>query len=130
MRKEGSRLVEEEIERVQKEVAEQLRKNSNIIDGSQYRIKIKWKVPHKDDTTNGGYTKDMLHTFLTKYGNIVALVLSTKKKGSALVEFETKNAAVSLLKIGLAIFFIYLFSRKWQSIWKKEFLQILCDWNG
>lgn len=67
LRKEGSRQVEEEIERIQREVNSQLHKNTNNSDdASQYRIKIKWNVSHKDDVTNGGYTKETLHKFLTK----------------------------------------------------------------
>lgn len=38
-----------------------------------------------------------LYLFTFQYGDIVALVVSPKKNGSALVEFKTKDAAVSLL---------------------------------
>lgn len=95
LRKEGSKQVEEEIENIERELREQLNKKVDSDgDSSKYRIKIKWSA-HKGDETNGGYTQIMLHQFLAKYGDIRALVLSPKKKGSALVEFETVNAAVT-----------------------------------
>jgi hypothetical protein len=37
--------------------------------------------------------------FLLQYGEIVALIMSPKKKGSALVEFKTKEACVSIAMI-------------------------------
>lgn len=61
-------------------------------DSSQHRIKIKWTAT-KDDATNGGYSEPLLRQYLQKYGDIVALVLSTKKCGSALIEFQTQDAA-------------------------------------
>jgi hypothetical protein len=39
--------------------------------------------------------------FLLQYGEIVALLLSSKRKGSAIVEFKTKEAAVSIETIFL-----------------------------
>jgi hypothetical protein len=37
--------------------------------------------------------------FLLQHGEIVALIVSAKRKGSALVEFKTKEAAVSISKL-------------------------------
>jgi hypothetical protein len=37
--------------------------------------------------------------FLLQYGEIVAVIMSPKKKGRALVEFKTKEAAVSIAVI-------------------------------
>lgn len=45
----------------------------------------------KDDSTNGGYTEEELRKYLRKYGDINALVMS-KKNGSALIEFASKDA--------------------------------------
>lgn len=39
--------------------------------------------------------------FLLQYGEIVALIMSSKRKGSALVEYKTKEAAVSIALIFL-----------------------------
>ncbi|KAJ8950002.1 hypothetical protein NQ318_002413 [Aromia moschata] len=46
----------------------------------------------------------MLHRFLSKYGDIQVLVMSPKKKGSALVEFkERKSAEMAVdFEIGLS----------------------------
>ncbi|RZC37000.1 dnaJ -like subfamily C member 17 [Asbolus verrucosus] len=94
LRKEGSKQVEEEIEKINKELKEQLskRNETSTWNSADHRIKIKWNAV-KGDPTNGGYTQEMLHQFLSKYGKVVALVLSKKKVGTALVEFERQNAA-------------------------------------
>ncbi|EFA00119.1 dnaJ homolog subfamily C member 17 [Tribolium castaneum] len=94
LRKEGSKQVEEELERIRQEVLEEQKAqlDANKCSGANYRIKIKWNVA-KDDTTNGGYSHENLHRFLSKYGNVTALVLSQKRMGTALVEFEARNAA-------------------------------------
>lgn len=60
-------------------------------DPSENRIKIKWSAT-KDDDMNGGYSEENLRKYLQKYGDINALVIS-KKNGSALVEFSTKDAS-------------------------------------
>lgn len=97
LRKEGSKLLAEEQELMQKQLAEERKKlNPNTLnsvwDSSQYRIKIKWKAD-KGDESNGGYTESILRKFLQKYGEINVLVLSPKKRGSALVEFKTQDAS-------------------------------------
>lgn len=75
----------------------------------KFRIKLKWKAA-KDDSNNGGYSAELLNRFLSKvinlyhnllilikiifkYGDITVLVLSPKKKGSALVEYSSRRAA-------------------------------------
>ncbi|XP_060537295.1 dnaJ homolog subfamily C member 17 [Cylas formicarius] len=90
LRKEGSREVEEEILNVLNTINEEC--NAKKCDGSNHRVKIKWSAL-KSDTNNGGYTQEMLHRFLSKYGDIQGLVVSSKRNGSALVEFRDKNAA-------------------------------------
>lgn len=66
--------------------------NQPVWDSSLNRIKIKWKAD-KSDPNNGGYDEPNLRRFLKKYGNIVALIMSPKKTGSALVEFTSKEAS-------------------------------------
>lgn len=66
--------------------------NEPVWDSSLNRIKIKWKAD-KSDPNNGSYDEATLRRCLKKYGNIVALIMSPKKKGSALVEFSTKDAS-------------------------------------
>lgn len=91
LRREGSRLLEEEQallkKQLQKSLCDHIQQNGESI----YRIKIKWKA-QKMDPLNGGYSIDILTTFLKKYGEIVALVMS-KKCGSAIVEFKTLESA-------------------------------------
>lgn len=95
LRKEGSRLLEEEQEMMRKQLAEErlkMQDSANRWDSSQHRIKIKWKSDKTDDT-NGGYDETNLRNYLKKYGDIVALVVSGKKKGSGVIEFKTQDAA-------------------------------------
>uniref|UniRef100_A0A182MG93 DnaJ homolog subfamily C member 17 n=1 Tax=Anopheles culicifacies TaxID=139723 RepID=A0A182MG93_9DIPT len=96
LRKEGSKLIQEEQELMRQQLREELRMmqtpNTSSWDPAQHRIKIRWKA-EKSDTTNGGYTEEILRKFLTKYGDLNALVMSPRKNGSALVEFRTKDAA-------------------------------------
>lgn len=96
LRKEGSRLLAEEQKLMQKQLHEErAAKLSNATpsewDSSQHRIKIKWKMD-KNDAVNGDYSEPILRKFLQKYGEIVALVVSPKKRGSALVEFRAQDA--------------------------------------
>lgn len=105
LQKEGSKQVEEEIAFVQKQIWEQLhglsKKSENKV--GEFRIKIRWKI-QKDDSTNGGYNDDNLHKMFSKYGDVAALVVSSAKKGRAMVEFGDKSAAETALlaEIGLA----------------------------
>uniref|UniRef100_A0A336MZA4 CSON008137 protein n=1 Tax=Culicoides sonorensis TaxID=179676 RepID=A0A336MZA4_CULSO len=94
LRKEGSRLVEEEQELMRQQLRQEILKHEStpIWDSAKHRIKIKWKAT-KDDSTNGGYNEENLRKYLQKYGEIVVLVMSPKKYGSALVEFKTKDAS-------------------------------------
>lgn len=95
LRKEGSRLVEEEQEMMRQQLRQELLKRETTTptwDSSKHRIKIKWKTA-KDDPKNGGYSEESLRKFLQKYGEIVVLVMSPKKYGSALIEFKTKEAS-------------------------------------
>lgn len=97
LRKEGSRLLEEEQELMQKTLADERQRmtqpaSMSSWNSAEHRIKIKWTAT-KGDPANGGYTEDKLRRFLQKYGDIVVLVMSPKKVGSALVEFKTQDAA-------------------------------------
>lgn len=70
LRKEGSREVEEEIEFVKRQLRQENNLNSQYWDGSKHRIKIKW-TSSKNDNSNGGYSEDLLHQFLSKVGNLM-----------------------------------------------------------
>ncbi|XP_021097584.1 dnaJ homolog subfamily C member 17 isoform X1 [Heterocephalus glaber] len=56
------------------------------------KLKLKWKCK-KEDESQGGYSKDVLLRLLQKYGEVLNLVLSSKKAGTAVVEFSTVKAA-------------------------------------
>ncbi|PSN46905.1 DnaJ subfamily C member 17 [Blattella germanica] len=97
LRKEGSKQVEEEQEIVRQQIIEEM-KNTKISEGvsdgsNQNRLKVRWEAA-KDDPDNGGYSKEILQKIFSKYGDIMALIISSKRKGSALVEFKTKEAAI------------------------------------
>ncbi|VDI22699.1 dnaJ homolog subfamily C member 17-like isoform X1 [Mytilus galloprovincialis] len=95
LRKEGSRLLEEE----QNLLKEQIKKGNEriIIDDvaeeiKTPKLKIKWKAKKGDDS-NGGYSYDVLHNLLHKYGDVLNLIISSKRNGSGIVEFKDRNAA-------------------------------------
>ena len=100
LQKEGSKQVEEEIALMKKQIAERAKGfyRECEVNGS-YKIKIKWKTDQND-----GYSYDTLYRILSKYGDIAALVISSTKKGRALVEYQNKNDAEMALnmEIGLA----------------------------
>ncbi|XP_021201431.3 dnaJ homolog subfamily C member 17 [Helicoverpa armigera] len=99
LQREGSRLLVEEQQRMKAEIQKTMGiLKEPVWDSSLNRIKIKWKVD-KTDSSNGGYDEATLRRFLKKYGDIVALIMSPKKKGSALVEFATKDASEMALEL-------------------------------
>lgn len=93
--KENKKMLDEENEILKQEIYKS-RVSAQVAastwDSSKHRIKIKWKS-EKEDKTNGGYDNETLKKFLNKYGDIVALLVSGKKNGSAVVEFRTQDAA-------------------------------------
>ncbi|XP_031135103.1 dnaJ homolog subfamily C member 17 isoform X2 [Sander lucioperca] len=104
LREEGSRQLEEEQrlirEQIQREREEQQLQtgvyNSGVERCSKSnvtpKLKLKWKCK-KDDETNGGYSQDILFRLLQKYGDVSNVIVSRKKRGSAVVEFATVRAA-------------------------------------
>ncbi|XP_059769597.1 dnaJ homolog subfamily C member 17 isoform X3 [Balaenoptera ricei] len=53
---------------------------------------LKWKGK-KEAKSQGGYSRDVLLRLFQKYGEVLNLVLSSKKAGTAVVEFATIKAA-------------------------------------
>ncbi|XP_072720863.1 dnaJ homolog subfamily C member 17 isoform X5 [Ciconia boyciana] len=103
LREEGSRQLEEQ----QRLIQEQIRlEREQHIQGKQERngsegkitpkLKLKWKC-RKEDETGGGYSKDVLLRILQKYGDVLNLLISSRKTGSAVVEFATVKAAASVV---------------------------------
>lgn len=113
LREEGSRQLEEEQrlirEQIQREREAQqqqqtgnyAQRNSGVGRCSKSnvtpKLKLKWKCK-KDDDTNGGYGQDTLFRLLQKYGDVLNVIVSSKKKGSAVVEFATVRAAELAVK--------------------------------
>lgn len=93
--KENKKILEEENEILRQTIYKERQSTqmaSSLWDSSKHRIKLKWNAD-KDDPTNGGYNHENLTKFLNKYGDIVALLISSKKKGSGIVELKTQDAA-------------------------------------
>jgi DnaJ family protein C protein 17 len=89
LRKQGSNHLAEEQEKIRLELAKEKEQISSrgIVSA---RMKLSWKV---DPEGTDPYSQEKLHSILQKYGNILALLISTKKKGSAIVEFANKKDA-------------------------------------
>ncbi|KAM6961289.1 dnaJ homolog subfamily C member 17 [Aplochiton taeniatus] len=93
-----TRSLEEEIARLREEGSRQLQEEQRLIreqiqrerEGLQQQLKWKSK---KDEEENGGYSQDVLSRLLYKYGDVLNVLISSKKKGSAVVEFATVKAA-------------------------------------
>ena len=78
----------EEQEKIRQELANEKKQASSVIVPG--RLKVSWKInPDSEDV----YSYDKLYSILQKYGNINALIISSKKKGSAIVEFANKKDA-------------------------------------
>lgn len=91
--KENKKLLEDENEILRQQIYKErlnVQPSSSSYDSSKHRIKIKWNA---DSGDNGGYNYDNLTKFLSKYGDIVALLVSKKKSGSGIVEFKTQDAS-------------------------------------
>ncbi|XP_054652489.1 dnaJ homolog subfamily C member 17 [Dunckerocampus dactyliophorus] len=110
LREEGSRQLEEE----QRLIREQIQKEREAQQNTDYtqrnsgvercsrsnvtpKLKLKWKCK-KDDETNGGYSQEFIFKLLQKYGDVLNVIISSKKRGSAVVEFATVRAAELAVK--------------------------------
>ncbi|KAM9015597.1 dnaJ homolog subfamily C member 17 [Ara ararauna] len=104
LREEGSRQLKEQQRLIQEQI---WRERGQHLKGKQERneaegkitpkLKLKWKC-RKEDETRGGYSKDVLLQILQKYGDVLNLVISSRKTGSAVVEFATVKAAEMAVK--------------------------------
>ncbi|XP_043554191.1 dnaJ homolog subfamily C member 17 [Chiloscyllium plagiosum] len=99
LREEGSRHLEEQQRLVKEQILlerEQRLQGSDVrtdsINNSTPKLKLKWKCK-KDDESNGGYSHEYLLSILKKYGEVLNLLISSKKKGSAIVEFSSTKTA-------------------------------------
>lgn len=98
LRKEGSKLLEKEQNLMKEHIKkgnERLIVDDEVAEVDEERtpkLKIKWKAK-KTDENNGGYSHSVLHGLLHKYGDILTLIVSSKRNGSAIVEFRDRSAA-------------------------------------
>ncbi|NXI49727.1 DJC17 protein, partial [Chloroceryle aenea] len=95
LREEGSRQLEEQQRLIQEQIRlerEQHLRGKQERNGAEGKItpklKLKWKCG-KEDETRGGYSKDVLLQILQKYGEVLNLLVSSRRSGSAVVEFAT-----------------------------------------
>ncbi|KAM9355402.1 dnaJ homolog subfamily C member 17 isoform 2-T2 [Pholidichthys leucotaenia] len=109
LREEGSRQLEEEqrlirdqIQRereAQQQTGDYTSKNSRVERCSKSnvtpKLKLKWKCK-KDNEMNGDYSQDCLFELFQKYGDVLNVIVSSKKKGSAVVEFANIRAALAV----------------------------------
>uniref|UniRef100_A0A3B4AB67 DnaJ homolog subfamily C member 17 n=1 Tax=Periophthalmus magnuspinnatus TaxID=409849 RepID=A0A3B4AB67_9GOBI len=91
LREEGSRQLEEE-QRLIREQIQKERDAQNPQIQCFLSLQLKWKCKNNDET-KGGYSHDILMRLLQKYGDVLNLIVSSKKNGSAVVEFATVRAA-------------------------------------
>lgn len=85
LRQEGSKQLKEEVDYIKRKLYERMSDPS-----SNCRLKIHWN-------NHEGYDVQSLHSVFSKYGKITALVISQKKKGSALIEFSSPKAVMSAI---------------------------------
>ncbi|XP_065611442.1 dnaJ homolog subfamily C member 17 isoform X1 [Cyrtonyx montezumae] len=107
LREEGSRQLEEQQRLIREQIQlERQQRFQGEIDkredsGAEGRItpklKLKWKC-RKEDESGGGYSKEVLLRILQKYGDVQNLLISSRKAGSAVVEFATVKAAEMAVK--------------------------------
>ncbi|XP_060118877.1 dnaJ homolog subfamily C member 17 [Heteronotia binoei] len=104
LREEGSRQLEEQQKLIQEQIQlerEQRLQGKQDVYGEKGKgtpkLKLRWKCK-KEDETKGGYSKEVLLQILQKYGEVLNLVISSKKTGSAVVEFATVKAAEMAVK--------------------------------
>lgn len=104
LRKSPEELLKTEIERVRKQNLEYLAREQEIIRqelANERRnlsqtstlsgtLKLRWK---NDSEEKEFYTHEKLLSIFSKYGDISALIISTKGKGSAIVEYYDKKDA-------------------------------------
>ncbi|XP_058914054.1 dnaJ homolog subfamily C member 17 isoform X1 [Kogia breviceps] len=97
LREEGSRQLEEQQRVIQEQIRQEREQRlrgmaENPESKGTPKLKLKWKSK-KEAKSQGGYSRDVLLRLFQKYGEVLNLVLSSKKAGTAVVEFATIRAA-------------------------------------
>ncbi|NWH40175.1 DJC17 protein, partial [Chloropsis hardwickii] len=103
LREEGSRQLEEQQRLVREQIRLEREQRHGRGEHSTVQLPLgslaplRWKC-RKEDETGGGYSKDVLLQILQKYGDVLNLLISSRKTGSAVVEFATVKAAEMAVK--------------------------------
>jgi len=104
LREEGSQLLQEQqqflkeqLKREMEEVGQDNLSTSIELEDLAPKLKVRWKSK-KSDPSNGGYSREVLESILKKYGETSYVIVSSKKKGSAIVEFKSLESARDALK--------------------------------
>ncbi|XP_052001455.1 dnaJ homolog subfamily C member 17 [Xyrauchen texanus] len=101
LREEGSRELQEQQRLVREQIEREKDGRLNSFDehtGAQGngdvtpKLKLKWKCK-KDDASDAGYSHECLQNLFQKYGDVLNILISSKKRGSAVVEFVSAKAA-------------------------------------
>lgn len=108
LREEGSRELQEQQRLVREQIQRETHTHTDSPTGCHGskdvtpKLKLKWKCK-KDDASNAGYSHECLQNLFQKYGDVLNILISSKKKGSAVVEFASVKAADLAIKneIGL-----------------------------
>ncbi|XP_066282466.1 dnaJ homolog subfamily C member 17-like isoform X2 [Branchiostoma lanceolatum] len=93
LREEGSRQLEQERELLRQQLEREKEAKAQSTEVETPKLKVKWKSK-KGDETNGGYSYNFLMSCFRKYGDVLNLLVSSKKNGSAVVEFANQQAAI------------------------------------
>uniref|UniRef100_A0A8C9F8Z1 DnaJ heat shock protein family (Hsp40) member C17 n=1 Tax=Pavo cristatus TaxID=9049 RepID=A0A8C9F8Z1_PAVCR len=99
LREEGSRQLEEQQRLIREQIQLERQQRGRVGNEGKVtpKLKLKWKC-RKEDETGGGYSKEVLLRILQKYGDVLNLLISSRKAGSAVVEFATVKAAEMAVK--------------------------------
>ncbi|XP_031560949.1 dnaJ homolog subfamily C member 17-like [Actinia tenebrosa] len=92
LREEGSQLLKEQQDLMRTQMQDKQQTPYIHIYDHTPKLKVKWKCK-KNDERKGGYTEEILNTIFKKYGEVSHIILSTKKKGNAIVEFANVTSA-------------------------------------
>jgi len=101
LRKEGSRQLEQEQEKLRQELAREAAapKETPNLSQNKARLKVKWSKSKESP-----YDRESLEKIFTKYGTVTGVVINENKGGSALIEFENINDAKMAANIETGFF--------------------------
>ena len=93
LRKEGSKLLEEMQQQMKAKLMTDLNDDSDSDETDSPKIKVRWSSKRSDACA---YTEEDLRALFSRYGQIANILVSSKKKGSAIIEFGTSTPLLKL----------------------------------